>query len=83
MFRRKPTGPLKAVHHADRLAALGSFLDEERFIFDGLSILTSGDGFVVIGFTPQMDGLQTVLGERTLEITKPMIDEAFARLQRE
>jgi len=83
MFRRKPTGPLQAVRLADRLAALGSILEAEDFAPEGLSILATDDGFVVVGFVTRLDGPYPVLGERTLEITKAMIDEAFTRRRRD
>lgn len=79
MFRRRPTGTLRAISHADRLAALGAILDDQRFIPDGLSILASGEGYVVVGYVPVSQGFQTTLGERTLEVTQAMLDEAFAR----
>lgn len=79
MFRRKSTGSLRAVRHAERLAALGTLLDDQRFILDGLSILASGEGFIVVGYVAATHGLQSQLIEQTLEITKPMLDEAFAR----
>ncbi len=79
MFRRKGTGTLRASRHTERLAALGTLLDEQHFILDGLSILASGEGFVVVGYVAATHGFQTQLVEKTLEITKPMLDEAFAR----
>ncbi len=79
MFRRKVTGTLRALHHTERLAALGTLLDEQHFILDGLSILASGEGFIVVGYVAAAHGLQSQLVEQTLEITKPMLDEAFAR----
>jgi hypothetical protein len=83
MFRRKATGTLQAVRLADRLAALGSILEAEDFAPEGLSILATDDGFVAVGFVPKFDGPYPVLGEKTLEITKAMIDEAYTRRQRE
>jgi hypothetical protein len=83
MFRRKPTGPLQAVHLADRLAALGSILEVEDFAPEGLSILATEDGFVVVGFVPKLDGPYPLLAEKTLEVTKAMIDDAFTRRHRE
>ena len=83
MFRRKSTGPLQAVHLADRLAALGFILEEQDFVPEGLSILATEGGFVVVGYVPKMDGPYPVLGERTLEVTKLMIDEAYTRHRRE
>ena len=79
MFRRKPTGTLRAMRYDERLAALGSILDERQFVLDGLSILASGEGFIVVGFAAMNQGIQTQLVQQTLEITKPMLDEAFSR----
>jgi hypothetical protein len=83
MFRRKPTGPLQAVRLADRLTALGDILEAEDFAPEGLSILATDGGFVVVGFVPKMDGPYPVLAERTLEVTKAMIDEAYTRRRRD
>jgi hypothetical protein len=83
MFRRKPNGPLQAVRLTDRLAALGSILEAADFAPEGLSILASDDGFVAVGFVTKLDGPYPVLADRTLEITKAMIDEAYTRRQRE
>lgn len=79
MFRRKATGTLRALRHEERLAALGAILDDQQFVLDGLSVLASGEGFVVVGYAAKPQGLHTILAERTLEITKVMIDEAHAR----
>ena len=79
MFRRKATGTLRALRHTERLAALGLLLDEQHFILDGLSILASGEGFIVVGYVAATHGILTQLMEKTLEVTKPMLDEAFAR----
>ena len=67
------------MRHDERLAALGSILDEKQFVLDGLSILASGEGFVVVGYTAVVQGFQSKLAEQTLEVTKAMLDEAFAR----
>ena len=79
MFRRKSTGTLRPMSHAERLDALGSILDDQRIVFDGLSILASGEGFVVVGYVATMQGFHSQLTERTLEITKPMLQAALGR----
>jgi hypothetical protein len=79
MFRRKSTGTLRPLSHAERLDALGSILDDQRFVFDGLSILASGDGFVVVGYVAAMQGFHSRLTERTLEVTRPMLEAAHGR----
>jgi hypothetical protein len=79
MFRRKSTELLRQMSHAQRLVALGSILDEQRFVLDGLSILASGDGFVVVGYVATMQGFHSQLTERTLEITGPMLEAARGR----
>lgn len=79
MFRRK-TASLRATRHDQRLAALGRILDDEQFVLDGLSILASGEGFIVVGYTAVVQGFQSKLTERTLEVTKAMLDETFSRL---
>ena len=78
MFRRKSAGT-RVMRHHERLAALGALLDERRFILDGLSILASGEGFIVVGYAAVNQGFQTKVVQQTLEITRPMLDEAFAR----
>ncbi len=83
MFRRRSTGPLQAVRLVDRLAALGAILEVEDFAPEGLSILATDNGFVVVGFVTRLDGPYPVLAEKTLEVTKAMIDEAFTRRHRE
>lgn len=83
MFRRKSTGILQALRLDDRLAALGAILEGEGFTPEGLSILASDNGFVVVGFVTNLSGLQPVLAEKTLEITKAMIDEAHTRRRRD
>jgi hypothetical protein len=48
-----------------------------------LSILATDEGFVVVGYVTKLDGPYPVLAERTLEVTKQMIDEAHTRRLRE
>jgi len=71
------------VRLADRLAALGSILEEHDYVPEGLSILAMDEGYVVIGYVPKLDGPYPVLGEKTLEVTKQMIDEAHTRRRRD
>lgn len=78
MFRRKSAGSFHTMRHDERLAVLGAILDNERFVLDGLSILASNEGFVVVGYVPTAKGFHTQLVQRTLEITGQMIDDAVA-----
>ena len=79
MFRRKSTGTLRAMRHDERLAALGAILDDRHFVLDGLSILASGEGFIVVGYAAMTQGAQAQLMQQTLEITKPMLEAALGR----
>jgi hypothetical protein len=79
MFRRRSAGTLRTLSHTERLNTLGAMLDEQQFILDGLSILASGEGFIVVGYVATKYGFQTKLVETTLEITKPMLERALAR----
>lgn len=78
MFRRK-SSVARSLNHSERLDALGTILDDQHFVFDGLSILASGDGFVVVGYVAAMSGFHSQLQERTLEVTKPMLEAALGR----
>ena len=60
---RRKSAATRAMRHDERLAALGALLDDRHFVLDAA----------------MTQGFQTQLVQQTLEITKPMLDEAFAR----